>query len=547
MSVLHGALAPLADLSYGDRRTFFNTLRTLRRRPGRAVMWTLYAVAIAGFAALKMGPWNRHPTAHHGDVVITALPGVAAPPFAAEFADFWVCGLAIAFGVVLATGTARWLGVFSSRAEALLLIRAEADPVMVAAYLELRAVFTALAQGIARFAYLIVFGLPAGSTALAIVAQLIFFAAAGAAIASVALPRGLARGAVRTVLIVGGWAITVAAALPLIGDALRIAHLGGSAALLRRIPALHPGSVLHVLATGDVRPVALPLAIAACATVAFAVAARDAYPELYTLSLANLDWRERVRSRRGARRAAAATPPRTKRARSAMRTRLRGALAFVWADAVMFGRRVSPIVAALIAGVALAAGAALGALARSDNGDKAIGFVLGVVPFMYITIASTTGIRLAPTLGMPMFWLGDVPLAARLAAWTFGGFWRDGALVLLAVIGFATIAHAIRIPLTIMIPALGLLALTRTIGVAVFALLPNSLDQRGPGVLLRAWLTFVLLVPPAAAAVIAALVSGFPLTAGAIAATITALTESALLLAFAAWRLAGRVDNLALA
>ncbi|MDQ6943028.1 MAG: hypothetical protein M3169_11020, partial [Candidatus Eremiobacteraeota bacterium] len=205
LAPLHSALAPLADLSYGDRRTLINTLRTLRRHPGRAVMWTLYALAIVGFAVVKIGPWNRHSTGPNAGVVITALPGAAAPPFAAEFADLWVCGLAIAFGVVLATGTARWLGVFSSRAEALLLMRADAAPVMVAAYLELRAVFTALVQGIARFAYLIVFGLPAGSTAAAIVAQLIFFAAAGAAIASVALPRALARGAARTVLIVGGW------------------------------------------------------------------------------------------------------------------------------------------------------------------------------------------------------------------------------------------------------------------------------------------------------------------------------------------------------
>ncbi len=520
-------------LSYGDRRALINTLRTLRRRPGRAVMWALYALAIATFAVLKTGPWTRR----SGGV----------PPFAFELWDLWVCGLAIAFGVVLATGTARWLGVFTSRAEALLLMRAAAAPVTVAAYLQARAVSTALAQGLARFAYLIVIGLPSGATLPALAAQVAFFAAAGAAVVSVALPRALARGAARTALIVVGWTIAVAAALPLVADALRLARFAGSAALLRRVPAVHPGAVLHALSAGDLRALVVPLAIATCATFAFALAARDAYPELYTLSLANLDWRERVRSRRGARRFVAAAMSRPKGVRSTTRMRLRGALAFVWADAVMFGRRVSPPVAALIAVIALAAGAALGALARSDNGDRAFGFLLGVVPFMYITIASTTGIRLAPALRMPLFWLGDVPLAARLAAWTFGGFWRDAVLVALAVVGYVATARELRIPLAVFVPTLGLLALTRTIGLAVFALLPNSLDQRGPGVLLRMWLTFALLIPAAAAATIAAFVSSAPFAAATIAATLTALFESALLLAFAAWRLAGRVDNLALA
>ena len=526
-------MSALADLSYGDRRVLINTLRGLRRRPGRAVMWALYAVAIVVFAAFKTGPWTRR-------------PGGAPLPFAPEMWDVWVCGLAIAFGVVLATGTARWLGVFSSRAEALLLMGADAPPIAVAAYLQLRAVATALAHGLARFAYLIVIGLPTGATLPALVVQVAFFAAAGAAIVSVALPRALARGAARTALIAAGWTIAAAAALPLAADALRFARFAGTAALLRRVPVVHPGAVLHALGAGDLRALFVPLAIAACATAAFALAARDAYPELYALSLANLDWRERVRSRRGARRASAPSALWAKNVRSMTRTRLRGALAFVWVDALMFGRRASPPIAALVACIAIGAGGALGALAHSDNADKAFGVLLGVVPFMYITIVSTTGIRLAPALRMPLFWLGDIALAARLGAWAFGGFWRDAVLVALAGVGYVAIARETRVPLAVFVTTLGLLALTRTIGLAVFALLPNSLDQRGPGVLLRVWLTFVLLVPPAVAATIAAFASGTPLAAGAIAATLTALAESALLLAFAAWRLAGRIDNLAL-
>ncbi|HEY6234369.1 MAG TPA: putative ABC exporter domain-containing protein, partial [Candidatus Elarobacter sp.] len=350
-------------LSYGDRRAFVNALRALRRKPGRAIMWAVYAVAIVSFAVLKTGPWYpRHSSS-------------AIPPFTLQLLDLWVCGLAIAFGVVLATGTARWLGVFSSRAEALVLMRADAAPVTVAAYLQLRTVIVTMAQGITRFAYLIVFGLPGGATFAALVAQLIFFAAAGAAIASVALPRTLARGATRAGLIVTGWAIAAAAAVPLIADALRIARIAGPEALLRRIPAWHPGAVLAALAAGDLRAVAVPVVIVACATAAFAFAARDAYPELYVLSLANLDWRERVRARRSGRGTTTAATS-SKNLRSTTRTRLRGALAFVWIDALMYGRRVSPPVAALVAALALGLGAALAVLVHGDNADVVFGILL---------------------------------------------------------------------------------------------------------------------------------------------------------------------------
>jgi hypothetical protein len=177
-----------------------------------------------------------------------------------------------------------------------------------------------------------------------------------------------------------------------------------------------------------------------------------------------------------------------------------------------------------------------------------LGILFGTVPFIYITIASTMGVRLAPVLRMPLFWLGDVPLAARLAAWTFGGFWRDAGVVALAVAGYVAVGREARIPFAVFVTVLGLLALTRAVGLAVFAMLPNALDQRGPGVVLRVWLSFVLLVPAVAAGIVAAVVvSRAPFAAGTIAATLTALAESALLFVFAAWRLAGRVDNLTLA
>ena len=102
-------LETLAALSYADRRAFVNSIRTLRARPGRLVSWICYALFIAGFAFLKTAG---------------SRPRAAPSEFALAAGDLWVCGFALAFGIVLATGSSRWLGVFSSRAEALLVMRA---------------------------------------------------------------------------------------------------------------------------------------------------------------------------------------------------------------------------------------------------------------------------------------------------------------------------------------------------------------------------------------------------------------------------------------
>ena len=314
------------------------------------------------------------------------------------------------------------------------------------------------------------------------------------------------------------------------------------------MPVVHPGAVLRALASGDLRGIAIPLAVAACASAAFALAARDAYPELYTISLANLDWRMRVRSgRRGTRPSDAASPPRAAKVRSTAGMRLRGALAFVWVDSLMFSRRVSPWVTALVAAVALALGAGLANVTLGGNVDIVFGVIVGMVPGLYIAIASTTGVRLAPALRMPLFWLGGVPLAARLAAWTFGGFSRDAVLVALAAGGYVAVSHEPRVPLLVFTSALGLLALPRAVGLAVFAMLPNSLDQRGPAVLIRTTLSFALLAPPAITSAIEAVVLGTPFAVTAITGTLIAIAEASILITFAAWRLAGRVDRLSVA
>ena len=520
-------------LAYADVRALVNAVRTLRRRTGRALLWLGYLLFVLGFAALKL-------SAPHG-------PAPRTQPFwQLAIDDFWVCGLTIAFGTVLATGSSRWLGVFTSRAEALFVTRAHSPPALVATYLQLRAVVLALGQAAIRFAYLIVVAIPGGTTVPALLGELFFFAACGAAIASIALPRALARGPVLMILTLAGWTLVAAAALPLFGDVLHFVRAAAAAPLQHALQGWHPGVVLVALGAGDLRGVAIPLRVALAASAAFAAAARDAYPELYAISLANFEWRSRRRARSTGGSNADPDVPAATSAPSRTDVRRRGALAFVWSDWLAFSRRVSRTWRISVAVLALAGGAALAALANGVDDSLLIGIVFGLVPAIYIGIASTLGVRLAATMRLPLFWLGDVSLAARLSAWAAGALGRDLALLALASLGYFIVGHDSQLALTGIIGGIGLLAMTRAVGLAVFALLPNALDQRGPAVMVRVTASMVLMVPAAACGLIAGLFTE-SLLAGVLTGALAGLAESALLVLFAAWRLAGRVDVLSTA
>ncbi len=516
----------LATITYGDRRALANALRALVRKPGRIVLWLCWFVAVVGVAWLRTRPYAHVPSRSGG-----AAPTVE---------DLWVAGTIGAFGLVLAGGMHRFLGIFSSRAEALFLTSAQLPPAFVATYLQVRAVLATLGQGIARFALLVVLAPPAGSSLRAFALEAGFFAASGAAIAAVALPRAMLRGPARAAAQLAGAVLVAAAAIPLLAQALRAAHVHGPYALALERAAWHPGRVLIALGAGDLRAIAIPLAVALAAGAAFVAVARDRYPELYAISLSNLEWR----ARRGARRSRADAHRVGAPAHSARGGAPPGALVFVWADAIGFARRASPLLVGTMAALALTGGVALALIARSNA--FLVAGLLGTLPMLVIGFAATSGVRLAPLLRLPLFWLGDVPLAARLAAWSFGGVWRDLALLLLGLAGYAAVGRTLLLPSLLFACGAGFFALTRSLGVAVFALFPNVLDQRGPVVVVRTLLIYVMLAPPFALGALAIVVHATAVAAALLAALV-ALFESAALIGFAAWRLEGRVDALAAA
>ncbi|MEA2666739.1 MAG: hypothetical protein QOI11_3683 [Candidatus Eremiobacteraeota bacterium] len=521
-------LNDLVALSYADRRAFVNALRGLRRRPWRALIWVFWIAIVALFAWLRTaGPRPRHETPELWQIALQ---------------DLWVCGFVAAFGLVLALGGGRLAGFFTSRAEALLLVRAPLAPPLVAAYLQARAIATTLARTFARFAYVVLVAIPTHVTPLGLVREHALPAAATVAITSAILPRALARGAARAACAAGGLALVLAALLPLLRDALlSLPAVPALPSIAARLPNWHPGLVFDAVARGDLAPVGGVLLVALLCGAVFARAARDAYPELYAFSLAHLE----LRARTAARRTRGGDAPQAKRTRAVSGSSvLRGAAAFVWLDALTWSRRISPALSGLIAAVALAVGVGLGLFARGTDAEAATLTILTVLPNLLITLASTAGLRLAADLRRPLFWLGEVTLAERLAAWAYAPLWRDALFFGLAALGFGVLSGDAARALTLLVVALALVVLTRAAGVAVFALLPNALDQRGPAVFIRLALAYALVVPAAGGAVLAGFLAR-SLLAGAGAGLVLAVAEGSALIGFAAWRLAGRVDRLA--
>lgn len=525
-------MTDLAALTYADRRAFVNGLAAIRHRPWRALLWTLWIATIAVFAWLR----TRHPA--------PPVHGFSLGELAAQ--DFWICGIALVFGVILAAGSPRMTGFFSSRAEALMLVRAPTPAALVTVYLQVRTLGLTLVQSFARFSYLILIGMPVHAGPLGLAREVLLLGAAMVAVASVPLPRALARGPWRIACIAAGSAIVLLGALPLVRDGLLLlVHTPSAVTLAQRLPAWHPGVLLAAVARGDLVPVGLMFVLALAAGTIFTFVARDAYPELYALSIARIELRARMSARRA--RVELRLPGTLKRTPSmAVRPALRGAFALVWLETLTWTRRDSPVLSALIAAGAIALGAALALFARQNNTLGATITFFIVLANLTVAFASAAGVRLAPDLRRPLFWLGKASLYARLAAWAYASLWRDTIVVLLAVAGYIAVAGGWQVPAALAAGTLALLILTRAVGLAIFALLPNALDQRGPAVGLRLMVAYALVLPAAAPAVVAgAVTASAPATA--LVGLLAAICEAALLVGFSAWRLAGRVDRLAVA
>jgi hypothetical protein len=508
----------IGALAYADVRSAVNALRDVRRSAARSTLW------IVGICVFLL--W----------LLVRSLQGGRSPRpgFDALAQCDLIAAIAIVtFGVLLAHGS-RFVGLFANKAEGQWIVRAPVSPFTAAIYLQVRELIRRSPRLTISFGYLAVLYLPNVVSPAGLVRDLLFFAVALIAIGGVPLPRRLARGAVAAACIVAGYVAIGYAVVALLHDAVLTLQLSGPvAAHARALPAWHPGSVLlEPFGPRSLAVLAGLVAIALAAIGALGTVAADAYPELYALSVEQIDRSGRIGRglfTRGARTVRA--PARSASARGAPP----GVAVFVWKGWIEYTRR-SATRAMVLQTAGWFAGGYVAALVIG-RGHLQLWSTLAAVAFTLL-LATTVGfgVSLGHELRRPLFWLSGASLFARLCGLLAGSTLRYVAWFLALGLGLAA-GHAAPFAVALAaVAAPAVFVLLAAIGYAAYAVVPNEIDRRGPFAILRILISYVLVLPAGVAGVAAAISTGSPLT-GIAAGSIAAVAEAALLLRFTARRL----------
>jgi len=511
-------------LAYLDSHQLLHRVQTIFRQPGRALV---YVLVIGYFVMIQMlRSHTRLP------VVAVAVP----EPFASAIMFSFVALI----GVITYGAASGFVGVFSSAADARFLCGSRIPEATVVTWLQLRRCASMVLR--TAFAILLYAFVPhavnfasTGLIGFTVIAGTLFTAAT-------AVPMLKLRAAVGS-----RFARTFAAAIVAAG-LLPLAILLGS--LLspgldpwaHAIQSIGAGYAINALFHGNAAGLTSFYAAAAAMLCLSFVTGRDLYPELYASSLRVQTFRQRRRRLPGfvtGERAYQASGP---LAPSRIFEGARGAWTIAWKEWIAFMRAPGARRMFWFGLIACAlAGAILGNVAKHSRNPLGTALALGVsisnMVIIFITIASSFG--LAEDLRKPLWWMGPDPIWLRLLAWVLATSWRlsicmaIGIIVFAATLGLSVIAVA-GIPI-----AIATAVYLRSIGLALYALLPSGLDQRGPLAMLRALLTYLFALPAIAASVTAALIT-HSLAMSVSAGIALALAEALLLIAFAAVRIQGR-------
>jgi hypothetical protein len=511
-----------AALAYLDGRLLLHRIQTALRQPSRAIMYVLalgWLVMMAFLRAHSPSP-----------IASVTLP----EPYASAI----MFALLALLGTIMYGAASGFVGVFSSAADARFLCGSQLSEMAVVTWLQLRRCATVVirtAIAVIFYSFILWTGARASATGLIGISVI----GATLLVAATAVPTLKLRAAAGA-----RFAKTLAAAIIAAGLLPVVILLGSllDPALLRwEAPLEHLGAgfAANALLHGNASAVGALYAAAAATLLLSFASGRDLYPELYSSSLRVLEYRSRRR------RSAFFTGERAYQsapARSSVFEGARGAWTIAWKEWIGFVRAPGSRRMFWVGLIGCAAaGAIFGNVARHsrDPAGTALGFTIGIanMVIIFITIASSFG--LAADLRKPLWWMGPDPIWLRLFAWVLATSWRlsicigVAALIFAAMLGLGAVAAA-AIPI-----AIAIAIYLRSIGLALYALLPSGLDQRGPLAMLRAFLTYLFAVPAiAVTAIFAALTHS--LLAAAAAGILCALGEALLLIVFAAARIQGR-------
>ena len=516
---------------YADWRAFVNAMRAIRSSPSRATLWLVFMAAIGFFV------WARTIGGSHA----------ALAPLSDLFrADEIVSGLAAVLLATFATGKTSF-GIFRSRAEARFIISSNIRPAAAVAYLIARDALLYAGRFALSASYVLFISIPRSVGALAFVLDLLMVLTFMIALTIAMVPRRLVDG-IRAIACAGfGYALAVLAALPAARDLLdQFAPASAAAQFMRaHVPAWHPGALLLAPNVGWLL---VTLALAAISIGVLVAMTRDAYPELYELSTAQIDLREKLGGKRGiVARLEAARSFRAAKVTNAVSTTGAppGILVFVWRSFIEYRRQTTLRRIILDIVFWTAAGFGLARLAQSQGGVL-IGALVGTLVNLLVIFSTTASGALALEMRRSIFWLSSAWLAERFIGIALARVWLQVTRAWLCALGVALGGGPSAIVASVAIGFPALFVLMTGTGFAAFALFPASIDQRGPLAILRILVTYVLLAPPLVFFGVLALALHLP-TIGLAGFALLAVLESIGLIGFAAWRLDGRIDRLAAA
>jgi hypothetical protein len=524
----------LAALGYADLCNLRNSVRAIRRSPGRAIPWVFFALGVPGLFFLRMRFF------HHAG----ALPNMLR-------LDTIVLAPVITFSVLLLANLR--VGLFAGRAEARFVSLSPLPRATTIAYLQLRTIsFDAIRLAISTLYLLFVF-LPPSVGGAQFLRDLILGPVVLIAFASFLLPRRLAKPWVAAMYVAGALVAIVLGGAILARDIVRLGPFDVVRALpsiapfvsaIQALPPWHPG-VLLVEPHASILALTGIAAVAALAVAALARTARDAFPELYELSQAHIDLRERLRKRALFTIDASLTPakdrPRTAAASSS--ARVPGGLGvLLWKAWLEFARTSSQRLRVL--GIVFLFALGLLAAFIERTAPAVLPSALASGAFTFIAIGLGSAQRLAGELRRPLFHLASPTLFERLVTMTIaqaGISWVRGAIVVFGAVAGGIDLRVAGGALAVMFCLFVLLVAA---GFALFSLWPNAVDRRGPLAVVRTLaLTFIVMIAAGIGTALGILTTP---AIGIAGGCVVALGGTASLLGLATWRISSKIDLLTL-
>lgn len=514
----------IAALLYLEYRQILNRLAATVRQPARALVYVLAAAyfIFVGIAR-SHGVVPGSPAAH-------ALP----EPYASAlmFAFITLIGI-VCYGA--ASGIA---GAFSSPADARFLIGSQIPEPLVVVWLQIRRSASSVFRVLFSVIMIMMFSGSGTSRGVALA-----FAGGTILATATAVPMLKLRSAVgtRTAQSFAG-AIAAIGIMPLL---ILISSLVSGSLLhgAQSIERFQFGTALNALLSGN--PVAMGV-LYGCGIALLGISlaiGRDLYPELYASSLRAMSFRQR--QHQGG--TAAFSMEHTYAQGEApvlarLFDRVSGPWTIAWKEWIAFLRSSSMQRIFALGAFGCAAGGALLGTFSSHTKDP-LGATISIsataANMVVVFVAMGSAIGLGSDLRKPLWWMGPDPLWMRLFAWIVGTSWR---LAFCLAIGLTAWSIAMRQPVVALagVPlALASVLYLRAVGLALYALFPSSVDQRGPLAMVRALLTYALAAPPAIAGIAIGLVF-HTVPAGVAAALLVSVAETASLVAFASARISGR-------